>query len=295
MFDAKIETLLAVIAAGSYTRAAKQLALTQPAVSHQMRQLEEEFGIRIFYKNKKELSLTPEGRVLAKYARRAAAVYRSALQAIQDSRAQLHHLSVGITHTVGESRVPQVLAEYCNQNTDMHINIVTDTIKNLYEMMRSYELDMVIVDSPFPSSRYTELLLDTDYLCLVVSPAHPLAGRTAVSLAELKAERFIMRPQTAGTRVLFESYLAQYGEDIRDLNIMIEMDNVATIKELVAQNLGITVIAHSACKQEEKTGRLAVVPLEQPGMVRRINMVHHQDFSHPEILEEFRRLYIHIG
>lgn len=82
MFDAKIETLLEVISAGSYTRAAQRLSLTQPAVSHHMRQLEQEFGIHIFYKDKKELRLTPEGEILVKYARRALAVYRNARQAI---------------------------------------------------------------------------------------------------------------------------------------------------------------------------------------------------------------------
>ena len=140
MFDAKIETLLEVISAGSYTRAAQRLSLTQPAVSHHMRQLEQEFGIHIFYKDKKELRLTPEGEILVKYARRALAVYRNARQAIEDSRICMSHIGVGITHTVGESCVPQVLAEYCNQTPGVHINIVTDTIKNLYDMMRSYEL-----------------------------------------------------------------------------------------------------------------------------------------------------------
>ena len=179
MFDAKIETLLEVISAGSYTRAAQRLSLTQPAVSHHMRQLEQEFGIHIFYKDKKELRLTPEGAILVKYARRALAVYRNARQAIEDSRICMSHIGVGITHTVGESCVPQVLAEYCNQTPGVHINIVTDTIKNLYDMMRSYELDVAIVDGQFPASGYTEVLLDTDYLCLVVSPIHPLARRAS--------------------------------------------------------------------------------------------------------------------
>lgn len=106
MFDAKIETLLEVISAGSYTRAAQRLSLTQPAVSHHMRQLEQEFGIHIFYKDKKELRLTPEGEILVKYARRALAVYRNARQAIEDSRICMSHIGVGITHTVGESCVP---------------------------------------------------------------------------------------------------------------------------------------------------------------------------------------------
>ena len=185
MFDAKIETLLEVISAGSYTRAAQWLSLTQPAVSHHMRQLEQEFGIHILYKDKKELRLTPEGEILVKYARRPLAVYRNARQAIEDSRICMSHIGVGITHTVGESCVPQVLAEYCNQTPGVHINIVTDTIKNLYDMMRSYELDVAIVDGQFPASGYTEVLLDTDYLCLVVSPIHPLARRASVAIGAL--------------------------------------------------------------------------------------------------------------
>ena len=246
MFDAKIETLLEVISAGSYTRAAQRLSLTQPAVSHHMRQLEQEFGIHIFYKDKKELRLTPEGEILVKYARRALAVYRNARQAIEDSRICMSHIGVGITHTVGESCVPQVLAEYCNQTPGVHINIVTDTIKNLYDMMRSYELDVAIVDGQFPASGYTEVLLDTDYLCLVVSPIHPLARRASVAIGALQGERFIMRPKGAGTRSMFESYLSECGADIRDFNIIIEMDSVATIKELVAQDLGISVILFQA-------------------------------------------------
>ena len=240
MFDAKIETLLEVISAGSYTRAAQRLSLTQPAVSHHMRQLEQEFGIHIFYKDKKELRLTPEGEILVKYARRALAVYRNARQAIEDSRICMSHIGVGITHTVGESCVPQVLAEYCNQTPGVHINIVTDTIKNLYDMMRSYELDVAIVDGQFPASGYTEVLLDTDYLCLVVSPIHPLARRASVAIGALQGERFIMRPKGAGTRSMFESYLSECGADIRDFNIIIEMDRVATITELVAPDLGIS-------------------------------------------------------
>ncbi|MFR1356365.1 MAG: LysR family transcriptional regulator [Ruthenibacterium lactatiformans] len=265
MFDAKIETLLEVISAGSYTRAAQRLSLTQPAVSHHMRQLEQEFGIHIFYKDKKELRLTPEGEILVKYARRALAVYRNARQAIEDSRICMSHIGVGITHTVGESCVPQVLAEYCNQTPGVHINIVTDTIKNLYDMMRSYELDVAIVDGQFPASGYTEVLLDTDYLCLVVSPIHPLARRASVAIGALQGERFIMRPKGAGTRSMFESYLSECGADIRDFNIIIEMDSVATIKGL-SRDLGISV----AQRLPRDSGPPGSRPLEKPGMVRRI-------------------------
>ena len=85
MFDMKVKTLLAVIEAGSYTKAAQKLNLTQPAVSHQIRLLENEFDIKIFYRSKNKLKLTPQGKILVQYARRAAAVYSNACQAIADS------------------------------------------------------------------------------------------------------------------------------------------------------------------------------------------------------------------
>ena len=73
MFDAKVKTLLSVIETGSYTKAAEKLNLTQPAVSHQIRMLENEFDIKIFYRDKNKLKLTPQGKILVQYARRAAA------------------------------------------------------------------------------------------------------------------------------------------------------------------------------------------------------------------------------
>lgn len=82
-----------------------------------------------------------------------------------------------------------------------------------------------------------------------------------------------------------------HSESIRSLNVIMEMDSVATIKELVALGMGITVIAHSACREEELAGRLAVIPIENARMMREINMVHHKSFTHTEILEEFRRIY----
>lgn len=291
MFDHKAKTLLELVNAGSYTRAAEALSLTQPAVSHHIRQLEEEFGIQIFYKDKKELKLTPEGAVLVKYARRAMAVYNTAKQAIEDSRTKIKHFVVGITPTAGENRVPQVIAMYCNENSEIHINIVTDTIKNIYDRLKAYEVDIAIVEGRIPDAALTSVLLDTDYLCLAVSPKHRFAHRSSVSLSELKGEKFILRSKNANTRAMFESYLSNRSESIKSFNVIIEIDNVATIKDLVAQDLGITVIAHSACREDELTGRLAVVPIENSGMMREINMVTHKDFTHTDVLEDFRRIY----
>ena len=291
MVDSKVRTLLAVVQAGSFTRAAEELHLTQPAVSHHIRQLEQVFGIKIFNMEKRTLVPTAEGAVLIKYARRMMAVYNKARQAIEDSSKQLRHLTVGITQTVAEHRMPQAIALYCLERPETHVSITTDTIKNLYTGLELYELDMAVVDGPLPASGLNSVLLDTDYLCLVVSPEHRFAGRSSVLLQELKDEKLILRSSGAGTRIQFDSYLLNHSESIRNFNVMLELDNLATIKELVARNLGVSIISRSACREDEKTGRLVVVPIENARMTREISLVYHRDFSHLGVLDDLRRIY----
>ena len=291
MLDIKINTLLTLISAGSYTKAARLLSLTQPAVSHQMRLLEEEYGIKLFYSGRKALKLTPEGEVLVKYARRLVALDDKARRAIDDARRNIRRFTVGITTTLGEYLVSQIFSNYCAEHPEVSINFVTDTINNIYEMLSLGQVDLAIVEGGLPREGYTSVLLDTDYLCLVVGPQHPFAHRESVSLQELKKERFVLRSANAGTRTLFESHLRRLGEDISAFNIIIETDNITTIKELVNSGLGVTIMANSACREEASRGRLVVVPIENMNMPREINIVYHRDFSHTEVLAEILRIY----
>ena len=148
MIDPKVVALLTLIQTGSYTRAAKELCLSQPAVSHHIRQLEEEYGIKIFYKDRKELKPTPEGAVLVKYARRALAIHNSCKQAIEDCRSQIRRFTVAITPTACENRIPQMLATYCSLYAHVHIHVFTDTIQNLYNTLKSYEATIAVVEGP---------------------------------------------------------------------------------------------------------------------------------------------------
>lgn len=291
MIDQKIRTLLAVVQAGNYTRAAEALSLSQPAVSYHIRGLEEEYGIKIFFHGKKTLVPTPEGEVMIKYARRLSAMSENAVRAIDDIKHSLRHLTVGITQSVGEAMVAKVFADYCTEHPHTHISILTDTIENLYDRLRSYELDLAIVEGGLPDKHCRVELLDMDYLCLVVSPEHSFAGMHSVTLEQLKRERMILRLENAGTRRLFEGSLARHHENIRNFTIILEIDNINMIKELVGQNVGVTIMAHSACRDEEAAGLLKIVPIEGVKMVREINIACLEDFKHDEVITELRRIY----
>lgn len=166
------------------------------------------------------------------------AVYNNTHQALEDARNHLHRFNIATTPTAGEYYIPQLLAAYCREHSDVHINLITDSINNIYNKLKLYEADFAIIDGRLTSDKYHSILLDTDYLCLIVSPQHPLANRSSVSMNELLEESFILRSKEAGTREIFESYLESQRDSIRNYRILIETDSLATIKELVMSNMG---------------------------------------------------------
>ena len=291
MIDAKIKTLLTLEQLGSYTRTAEALSLTQPAVSHHIRLLEEEYGIRIFVKSKNKLKPTAEGEVLLNYARQAMALSEGVKQAIEDSRRDIRSLTVGITPTASDILVPQVLAAYCNEHPSTHIQIVRDTIASIDSMLSFYELDFAIVDGMIRNGATSSFLLGTDYLGLVVSPKHAFAKRMSVTIEEIQQENLVLRPKNAETRKMFESYITSHGYMMRDFNIIMELDSVSNIKEIVMANLGISILSHNVCLDEEKRGDMVIVPIENCQMVRPINLIYPRDFAHPDILQDIRESY----
>ncbi|WP_337505104.1 LysR family transcriptional regulator substrate-binding protein, partial [Anaerotignum lactatifermentans] len=198
---------------------------------------------------------------------------------------------IGITPSAEENIVPRVIATYCNQYPDTKITILTDTIRNITNKLKAYEVDIAIVEGHIPDKGLTSILLDTDYLCLIVSPDHPFADRKDVSLEEVKKERLIVRPRGAGTRHMFETYLEGCGESLQNFHVILEIDSVSTIKDLVQSNLGVSVIAHSTCISEERSGRLKVIPIVNFQTFREINLVCREDFSQKQLLDELCNIY----
>lgn len=291
MIDAKLTTLLTLIEAQSYTKAAQMLSLTQPAVSQHIRGLEQEYGIKIFLKGTKGMVLTPDGKILEKYARREKALYSNLLNDFEAYRNGVNRFVIGITPSAEENIVPRVIATYCNQYPDTKITILTDTIQNITNKLKAYEVDIAIVEGHIPDKGLSSILLDTDYLCLIVSPDHPFADRKDVSLEEVKKERLIVRPRGAGTRHMFETYLEGCGESLQNFHVILEIDSVSTIKDLVQSNLGVSVIAHSTCISEERSGRLKVIPIVNFQTFREINLVCREDFSQKQLLDELCNIY----
>ena len=291
MLDPKLDTLLLVAEKRDFTRAAQALSLTQPAVSHHISQLEQELGVRLFVRGNGDLMLTPEGETVLRYVRRMKALEKKMAEELQEAGRRLTRLRIGITHTAESSIVAEVLARYTNENPGISITIVTDNINNLYDMLENFELDLAVVEGRSTRPELSALMLDTDYLVCVLANTHPLSRSSMITLDEIRQEKLILRLPNSETRVRFESALAAIGESIADFQVILEVDNVATIKDLIRKNLGISILARSACMDELRKGKLTALPIENLSMTRETNLVYHRDFAHKETLQDILALY----
>lgn len=158
-------------------------------------------------------------------------------------------------------------------------------------MLENYELDMAIVDGNTSEPSFSSLVLDTDYLVCVISPSHPLNRNSMITLEQLRKQRMILRLPTSATRVLFDSTLRSLNDSPENYNIVMEVDNIATIKDLVRKNLGVSVLAKSACARELRKGQLIALPIENLSMIRETRIVYNKDFTNKEVLQDLMRLY----
>lgn len=291
MVDPKLITLLTVNELNSFTKAAQKLSLTQPAASQHVRQLEKELGVTVFVRGEGNLKLTSEGEIVIKYAKRIVSLYQNLQQSLKDERRHARKITVGITHTSESNIMVEVLAKYSSFSEGTHITIISDTINNLYMKLKTYEIDLAIVEGRITDNNFNTVMLDTDSLILAVSNKNPLSRKSMVTLNELKKENLILRLPDSGTRNLFISHLESNNVSLDEFNVILEVDNVATIKDLVRRDFGVSILARSACANELKKGKMAGLPIENLSMTREINMVYHKDFEHTDLLQNIMRIY----
>ncbi|MBQ3696941.1 MAG: LysR family transcriptional regulator [Spirochaetales bacterium] len=285
LLDQRVLTILKVDELGSFTKAADALCLTQPAVSQQVKSFENELDIKIFEREQKTVRLTKNGEVALKYIKRLVSISNNMVQAIKDEKMRVTSLAVGITHTVESSTIIEAIAEFTRDNQGVSIKIVSDTAENLHRMLRNDELDFLIIEGRLDDSDLNYTMLGTDSLVLVTSPTHRLASRKAVTIEDLKKENLILRLPNSNTRYTFEKSLRKQNLHVDDFNVILEIENIATIKDLIRRDFGVSILAKSTCMDELKKGKIAVQDIEHLSMVREINIVSMNSFEHPEVIQ----------
>ncbi|MBS6216002.1 MAG: LysR family transcriptional regulator [Clostridiales bacterium] len=254
MLDSKLHTFLVLCETMHYTRAAQRLCVTQPAVTHQIRALEEHYGCRLFSYEGKTLRLTEAGVRLREMARSLAYNSRKMEQAMAVPAPRV--LRVGATKTIGEFVIAPLVSRFLRHHPEGTLSLAVENTRALLRALEEGRLDFALVEGFFDRERYAARLYRRESFFGVCAPEHPLAGRT-VPLEEVLEERLLVREAGSGTRAILEAALRQNHRTLSSFSRVAEVSSFSTIKALLVENLGISFLYAPVVERELAAGKLA--------------------------------------
>ncbi|WP_018861989.1 LysR family transcriptional regulator [Thioalkalivibrio sp. ALJ3] len=294
MADRRLQVFLTVARLLSFTRAAEVLHMTQPAVTFQVRQLEEQLETRLFDRNHNRVTLTEAGRLVQRYAERIFDTYGELEAALRELKgADGGAIVIGASMTVAEYMLPALLGAFRRAHPDIGIRLRVGNTENVVAMVEEGSVDLGIVEAPVSHRTLLVQPCTVDQLRLIVPPEHALAGRKSVRVAEFVEQPFICREEGSGTREVIMEYLGRSGYDRNTLRGCMELGSPEAIKGAVAAGVGVSVLSEAVVAKELALGELAAIPLDPP-LERPISLVHaRQQFRVPtlEVLMQFLRGY----
>ena len=263
MLDPRWNTFLVLCETMNYTRAAEQLCLTQPAVTHHIHYLEDHYGWRLFSYEGKILRLTEAGMRLREFTRSMA--YNSKkVEATMAAPAPIL-LRVGASKTIGEYVIAPRVERFLRSQPEASFSLLVDNTQVLLRALEAGQLDFALVEGFFDRSRYDAQLCRQEAFFGVCAPQHRLAGR-AVPLDEITGERLILREPGSGTRAIFEEALHRQNYTLDSFPSVVTISDFSTIKSLVADGLGLSFLYAPVVEQELEAGTLARFDLAEVPM-----------------------------
>lgn len=268
--DAQLHVFETVAELRSFSRAAERLHMTQPAVSQQIRALEDSLGVRLLERNNKSVSLTRAGEIALRHARDINGLYRRMGEMLDELMRQTGGpLSIGASYTFGEYALPPVLARLNAEYPAVRPSIAIGNTAEIADRLRSRELDIGIVEGEEIGAGLEAEKLAEDEMHVAAGAGHPLAGTKAVSPDRLAEEIWMVREPGSGTRAATDRMFESLGIRPRRL---LELGSTQLIKETAEAGLGVTLQSRLALRKELGLGTLKL--LDVPGLpVRRSFLV----------------------
>jgi DNA-binding transcriptional LysR family regulator len=270
----QLHTFLEIVRLKSFSKAAQSCFRTQPAVSAQVRQLEQELNATLFDRLGTKIALTPAGRILADYAQQILDLRRRAQNSINElERVPRGELVIAANEATCIYVLPRVFFEYKKQFPKVQILVDRSYGSRVVEAVVDNLADFGISPLPVKEKRVQVVRIHSDEIKAIVPVDHPLASKTQI-LPEHLIGHPLLVPKTGATRSRLTTWLEPYEEQIR---ISMELDSTEMIKRFVLAGLGTGFVAGAHCREEVTAGRLAAIPLGPEPMERQIGLIYRKD------------------
>ena len=257
---------------GSFTQTARELFLTQSAVSHSIKALETDIGCRLLDRVGKKVMLTQSGEHLLKHTQ----VILREMQAARDGIEQLGkwgrgRLRIGATSTICTVLLPPVLREFKESFPQSLIQVEPGDSRDLVLGLERQKIDLAVGLQHTPDERFDFLPLFTDELVFLVSPLHPWAQTGSVKREEIPKQSLIIYRKGSHTFRIVDDYFRK--EDVV-LNTVIELGSMEAIKEMVKLGLGVSIVAPWVAQEELRNRSLVALPLGRRKLKRDWGILH---------------------
>ncbi len=270
----QLHTFLEIVRLKSFSKAAETCFRTQPAISAQIRQLEQELDAPLFDRFGSRISLTPAGKIFAQYAARILELRRQAQDAIHElERSPRGELAIAANEATCIYVLPEVFSEYHRRFPNVQLRIERVYGRRVAEAVLENQVDFGIAQLPLQERKLEVVKIHSDEIKLIAPAGHPLAGSPGVTAAQAAALPLIL-PKYGTTRARLNQWLEPFEEN---LHIVMELDSTEMIKRFVISGLGVSFLAASHCRAEEARGALVALSLAPEPMVRRLALIYRKD------------------
>ena len=270
----QLAAFCAVVERKSFSEAAERLGVTQPAVSQQIRSLEERVGQQLLHRSGRRVEPTEAGNRLYRSAQRLLALERQLLEDVAgEADGPLRgQLAMGASTGPGGTVVPVLLCEFAEANPDVTVDLTISDTQTIVEQVARREIELGVVGATPRNRAVAYEPFFHDEVILVCPPDHPFAGKT-VSLDDLRGRRLIVMQEGAGVRQVIEDELREAGTRLRDLEVRLELGLQESVRSAVEAGHGVGFISRTAVERELASGVLAEARVRGLEPSREISLV----------------------
>ena len=290
----QLEAFVQVAEGGSFSRAAKELYLTQPTISAHIAPLEKELNVRLFIRNTKEVSLSEDGKELYKYAKPMMDLEHKIEERFGSGEEPGKHcITIAASTVPAQYLLPAILKRYNEKYPEEQLKILEMDSAKVVLRVIDHMVDVGLTGTTLEKKHCRYVPFYKDQL-VVITPItekyRKLQAESADDISWICQESFIMREEGSGTRKEAEKQFARAGISVEKLDVIASIENQETIKKSVSQGLGISVLSALASKDEVEEGHILAFPIPGADSGRDINLVYNKNYQLSRSAERFIRI-----
>lgn len=287
MADRRLQVFHAVAKHLSFTKAGEALHMTQPAVTFQIKQLEERFNARLFDRGGGRIALTPAGQLVLDYAERILGLSSELDIRVAEMTGQMSgSLLVGASMTIAEFMLPPILGEFNVRYPQVRARLTVAGSEAIGNAIAAHTLDIGLVESHVNHPTVQSEVCGDDELQVICMPTHPLTQHPDIDARGLLTHDFIAREPGSATREVTDDYLRACGVEPEKLRTLMELSSPEALKGVVATGLGISIVSRASVEKERQLGTLVSIPL-RPRLKRTLSLLYPKERFRSKVVLTF--------